>query len=165
MSDPIATPNRSSSAFAAPWQSSLIRSLSVVATATWFCCCCWRSLQFGRCSSWACHFRPMEHCICCEWCCSTIISATACSIPLGTGTFHGPGISCFQLSTARWPTYLAELLHLIGLDFVARLIASFAVLIVFSGFGMYRLARDVLGIGIPGQRWWRRRPTCMRRIC
>jgi len=41
--------------------------------------------------------------------------------------------------------YLAELLHLIGLDFVAALIASFAVLIVFSGFGMYRLARDVLG--------------------
>ncbi len=41
--------------------------------------------------------------------------------------------------------YLAELLHLIGLDFVSALIAAFAVLMVASGFGMYRLARDVLG--------------------
>ena len=46
--------------------------------------------------------------------------------------------------------YLAELLHLIGLDFVSALIVTFAVLIVFSGLGMYWLARDVLG---PQRRW------------
>ena len=41
--------------------------------------------------------------------------------------------------------YLAELLHLIGLDFVSALIATFAVLVLAGGFGMYWLARDVLG--------------------
>ncbi len=46
--------------------------------------------------------------------------------------------------------YLAELLHLIGLDFVSALIAAFAVLVLAGGFGMYWLARDVLG---PQQRW------------
>ena len=46
--------------------------------------------------------------------------------------------------------YLAELLHLIGLDFVSALIAAFAVLVLAGGFGMYLLARDVLG---PQQRW------------
>jgi len=46
--------------------------------------------------------------------------------------------------------YLAELLHLIGLDFVSALIAAFAVLVLAGGFGMYWLARDVLG---PQQHW------------
>lgn len=46
--------------------------------------------------------------------------------------------------------YLAELLHLLGLDFVAALIAAFALLVLASGFGMYRLASDVLGVQ---QRW------------
>ena len=46
--------------------------------------------------------------------------------------------------------YLAELLHLIGLDLVSALITAFAVLVLAGGFGMYWLARDVLG---PQQRW------------
>ena len=46
--------------------------------------------------------------------------------------------------------YLAELLHLVGLDFVSALMGAFAVLILIGGFGMYLLARDVLG---PQQRW------------
>jgi hypothetical protein len=46
--------------------------------------------------------------------------------------------------------YLAELLHLLGLDFVSALIAAFAVLVLVSGLGMYLLTRDVLG---PQQRW------------
>ncbi|MEZ4767597.1 MAG: 6-pyruvoyl-tetrahydropterin synthase-related protein [Caldilineales bacterium] len=46
--------------------------------------------------------------------------------------------------------YLAEALHLLGLDFVSALIVTFAALMVASGFGMYRLALDVLG---KEQRW------------
>lgn len=46
--------------------------------------------------------------------------------------------------------YLVELLHLAGLDFVSALLATFALLVLAGGFGMYWLARDVLG---SQQRW------------
>lgn len=46
--------------------------------------------------------------------------------------------------------YLAELPHLLGLDLVSALVMAFTVWIVVAGFGMYRLAYDVLGTG---QRW------------
>lgn len=46
--------------------------------------------------------------------------------------------------------YLAEALHLLGLDLVSALIASLVLWTLLAGFGMYRLAYDVLG---SGQRW------------
>lgn len=41
--------------------------------------------------------------------------------------------------------YLGEALHLLGLSLPAALMAAFAVLVIVAGFGMYRLACDVLG--------------------
>lgn len=49
-------------------------------------------------------------------------------------SFHAPG-----------SYYLAEALHLLGLSFYWAFIASFALALLFAGFGMYRLARDVFG--------------------
>lgn len=58
--------------------------------------------------------------------------------------FAGLGYPVFNFY-GPFAYYLAELLHLLGLDFVSALIAALAVLVVASGFGMYLLARDVLG--------------------
>jgi uncharacterized membrane protein len=63
--------------------------------------------------------------------------------------FAGLGYPVFNFY-GPFAYYLAELLHLLGLDFVSALIAAFVVLVVASGFGMYLLARDVLG---SHQRW------------
>jgi hypothetical protein len=56
--------------------------------------------------------------------------------------------------------YLAELLHLIGLDFVSAMIAAFAVLVLVSGFGMYWLAPTYSGHSSAGLPWWQLQPTC-----
>ena len=145
MSDSIATPNRSSSAFAAPWQSSLIRFYRWLQQRLWLLLpllaipAIWPLLKLGL---------PLSadgtlH----------LLRVVLLDHHISNGVlyprwvpelFTGLGYPVFNFYSPL-AYYLAELLHLIGLDFVAALIASFAVLIVFSGFGMYRLARDVLG--------------------
>ncbi|MCB9133044.1 MAG: hypothetical protein H6647_19150 [Anaerolineales bacterium] len=145
MSDSIATPNRSSSAFAAPWQSSLIRFYRWLQQRLWLLLpllaipAIWPLLKMGL---------PLSadgtlH----------LLRVVLLDHHISNGVlyprwvpelFTGLGYPVFNFYSPL-AYYLAELLHLIGLDFVAALIASFAVLIVFSGFGMYRLARDVLG--------------------
>ncbi len=63
--------------------------------------------------------------------------------------FTGLGYPVFNFY-GPFAYYLAELLHLLGLDFVTALMATFAVFVLAGGFGMYRLAADVLG---PRQSW------------
>jgi hypothetical protein len=63
--------------------------------------------------------------------------------------FAGLGYPVFNFY-GPFAYYLAELLHLLGFDFVSALLAAFVVLVVASGLGMYLLARDVLG---SQQRW------------
>lgn len=63
--------------------------------------------------------------------------------------FTGLGYPVFNFY-GPFAYYLAELLHLFGLDFVSALIVAFAVFLLASGFGMYLLAREVFG---PEQRW------------
>jgi hypothetical protein len=63
--------------------------------------------------------------------------------------FTGLGYPVFNFY-GPFAYYLAELLHLLGLDFVTALMATFALFVLAGGFGMYRLAADVLG---PRQNW------------
>jgi hypothetical protein len=46
--------------------------------------------------------------------------------------------------------YLVEAFHLLGLDFYNAFIASFALLIIGAGIGMYLFARDLFGTERPG---------------
>ena len=60
---------------------------------------------------------------------------------------HGyPAFNFYAPSTY----YLAEALHLSGLDYSQALMAAFGVLVIVAGFGMFLWARDLFG---PGQDW------------